>query len=225
MENELSRERVMVDVWDWQTRVLHWVNATLIIALALLIVGKFGMEYLGVAKNFRAPVRKLHAYVGYVFIITFMLRLFWGFAGNKYARWRDIIPYNARRWTEIAQDVRWYLSFFSGRPANVLGHDPLASLFYIALFVILILQSATGMILSGTEFNMYPGFALTGSMSKDAAESLADFLGTIHEFGFWFILFFFAAHIAGMVAHELKEKPGMFSAMIHGKKYIGREDL
>lgn len=225
MENELNRERVMVDVWDWQTRVLHWVNAMLIITLALLIIGKFGMEYLGVAKNLRAPVKKLHAYVGYVFIITFMLRLFWGFAGNKYARWRDIIPYNAKRWAEIAQDIRWYLSFFGGRPANVLGHDPLAALFYIALFVILILQSATGIILSGTEFNMYPGFALTGGMSKDAAESLGDALGVVHEFGFWFILFFFAAHITGMVAHELKEKTGMFSAMIHGKKYIAREDL
>ena len=44
-------ERVLVDVWDWPTRILHWLNAGIVIALIVLILGAEWMEELGVARN------------------------------------------------------------------------------------------------------------------------------------------------------------------------------
>src|SRR4030065_1061162 len=90
--DDKGREMVMVDVWDWETRVLHWVNALLVITLALLMVGNEVMEGLGVAKPLRRPVKELHTYLGYFFVATFSLRILWALVGNKYARWGDIIP-------------------------------------------------------------------------------------------------------------------------------------
>ena len=144
-----GEERVMAKVWDWETRVLHWLNATLVITLALLMLTNEGMEIIGVEKGLRAPVKRLHAYVGHVFIVTFMLRVLWGFLGNRYARFSDIIPLRREQRQAMAANMRWYLSGFRGSPARVLWHDPLASLLYIVLFIVLLTQAVSGMALAG----------------------------------------------------------------------------
>ncbi|MBI5343853.1 MAG: cytochrome b/b6 domain-containing protein, partial [Deltaproteobacteria bacterium] len=195
----------------------------LVITLMLLVIGKEGMELIGIEKSMRAPVKRLHAYIGYVFALFFILRIIWGFAGNRFARFSDIIPYRKEQRQAIWQNVRWYLSGFKGRPAGFTGHDPLASLFYIALFLVLISQALTGLLLSGLEFKTFPGVLFTGGLSSYAREALEEALGTVHEFGFYFMLFFLAAHLAGLVVHEVKEKTGLFSSMIHGKKYFTRD--
>lgn len=215
--------RTVVEAWDWETRVLHWVNMLLILTLILLMVGKEGMEIIGVDKTLRAPVKKLHAYVGHLFAITFFLRVAWGFVGNRYARWSDIIPCTKERWRAIGANIRWYLSGFKATPVNSAGHDPLASLFYIAVFLVLASQVVSGVLLSGLDLKTFPGVLLVGGLGEGSRKALDGVLGEVHEFGFWFIIFFICAHIAGLVAHEIKEKTGLFSSMIHGGKYFRKE--
>lgn len=224
MDQNGGNERVMTDVWDWQTRVLHWVNALLVIALALLILGVEGMEKIGIEKALRRPVKELHSYLGHVFAVTLFLRIIWGFAGNRYARWPDMLPFGKEGRKAIGRNIRWYLSGFRGGAARVAGHDPLASLFYIALFIVLISQAVTGILLSGADFHTFPGTIFTGGMSEAAVEKLEHSLEEVHEFGLPFILFFLAAHITGLVVHEVKEKTGLLSSMVHGKKYFKKED-
>lgn len=215
--------RTMVEAWDWETRVLHWVNMLLILALILLIFGKEGMEVIGIEKSLRAPVKKLHAYIGHVFAITFFLRVAWGFVGNRYARWSDIIPCSKERRQAIGRGMKWYLSGFRTAPVNSAGHDPLASIFYIALFLVLASQVITGVLLSGLELKTFPGVLFVGGMGEEGREALEGVLEEAHEFGMLFMLFFIFAHVAGLVAHEIKEKTGLFSSMIHGRKYFRKE--
>ena len=80
------------------------------------------------------------------------------------------------------------------------------------------------MLLSGADFNTFPGTLFTAGMSEAALEGLEDTLGGLHEAGFLFILFFIAAHLIGLVAHELKEKTGLLTSMVNGKKCLPRED-
>ena len=216
-------ERVMMKVWDWETRVLHWINATLIICLVLLMLGYEGMEIMGVEKALRTPVKRIHAYVGHIFVVTFILRILWGFLGNKYARFSDIIPFKGEKRRAMAANVKWYLSGFRGSPARVPGHDPLASLFYIALFIVLVTQALSGVLLAGMEFDMFPGYLLVVGLGEAAIEGLEEVAEGFHAFGFYFMLFFIAAHILGLVVHEVKEKTGLFSSMIHGNKYLTKE--
>lgn len=216
-------ERVMVDAWDWPTRALHWVNAFLVITLALLMLGKEGMEMLGVEKALRRPLNFAHAYAGYAFIVTFSLRVVWAFVGNRYARWADFIPASREQREGVAQGIKWYLSGFKGSPARAVGHDPLASLFYIVLFVVLASQAMTGLILSGAELKMGPLSGLFTGMGEEAVKNIAGALEEVHEIGFLYILFFIFAHIIGLVVHEISEKTGLFSSMIHGKKYFPKE--
>ncbi|MBI5237408.1 MAG: cytochrome b/b6 domain-containing protein [Deltaproteobacteria bacterium] len=223
MGSENGNERVMVDSWDWVTRVLHWLNAGFVIALILLVFGKEGMESIGIKKEMREPVNKLHAYMGHAFIVTFFLRVVWGFIGNRYAKWGDMIPYSKERRHAIGQNLKWYLSGFKGAPYRTAGHDPLASVFYIVLFAVLALQAVTGIIMSGIEFHTFPGTLFTGGASDASRKALGEALEDVHESGMFFMFFFIAAHLFGIVVHEVKEKTGLFSSMIHGKKYFPKE--
>lgn len=219
-----DRERVLVDVWDWPTRVLHWVNALLVIALIVLILGAEWLEELGVDRALRRPLKEWHSWLGHLFMITFSMRLIWGFAGNKYARFSDILPIRSWQWQAIGHNIRWYLSGFRGRAAKAVGHDPLAAIFYTVLFIVLISQAVTGMLLSGADFQSFPGTLFTGGMGEQALEAMEEPLEELHEAGYVFILFFLAAHIFGLVAHEVREKTGLLSSMVHGRKYLRRED-
>ena len=53
-----DRERVLVDVWDWPTRVLHWLNALLVISLIVRILGVEWMEERGIGQRSRRPVKE-----------------------------------------------------------------------------------------------------------------------------------------------------------------------
>ncbi|MCC6502523.1 MAG: cytochrome b/b6 domain-containing protein [Deltaproteobacteria bacterium] len=218
-------ERVLVDVWDWPTRILHWLNAGIVIALIVLIIGAEWMEELGVARELRRPVKEAHACLGHLFMVTLFLRIIWGFIGNRYARFTDIVPLKGWQWQAIGHNIKWYLSGFKGRAAKVTGHDPLAALFYTVLFIVLIGQALTGMLLSGAEFNTFPGSLFTGGMSEEALEGLEEALEGPHKAGFLFILLFIAAHLIGLVAHELKEKTGLLTSMVNGKKCLRKEDV
>ncbi len=213
-------EVVLVPSWDWQTRVLHWVNALLVITLVLLIVGLDSMASLGVEKAVRRPVKELHAYVGHLFIFTLALRIIWGFIGNKYARFSDMIPSTREKIMNLGQDIKWVLSGFRGASPRSIGHDPLASLIYLALFVVLIIQAITGFLLSGAEFKIYPAVSFSGGIGEEGVEALEE----LHELGLYFIYFYIAVHILGLVIHEVKHRTGLFSSMIHGRKCMPKKE-
>jgi Ni,Fe-hydrogenase I cytochrome b subunit len=216
--NGTCEQRVLVKVWDWPTRVLHWVNAKLILALIFLFFFSYAAEdLLGVDDVLIEPVNKLHAVMGHILIITFALRILWGFLGNRYARWADLLP----KKEGLLKDIRWYLSGFRGLSANARGHDPLASIFYIILFAALFVMAGSGLVLSGAEFEFSSGAWLYNLLGgTEAVEEMAE---GAHEAGFLYIAFFIIAHMVGLVAHELKERSCLLSSMIHGSKSLPRE--
>ncbi|MCK5236423.1 MAG: cytochrome b/b6 domain-containing protein [Deltaproteobacteria bacterium] len=226
MENlDENNEIVTVKVWDWQTRVLHWLNAALVISLVLLILGYEGLEALGVEKSAREPLEDMHVYLGRFFVVTLALRIIWGFLGNKYARWSDMIPFSKEKRAALVANLKWFAGGFRTKaPVNV-GHNPVASLLYIAVIVVLVMQAVTGLLLAGLEHNMFPGTLITDGLSYEAAEELEEVAEEIHEFGLFFVIFFFASHMAGLVIHRLFDRGGLLGSMLHGKKYFKKDDI
>ena len=51
-------------------------------------------------------VRFLHFLAGYVFVVNFLARIYWGFAGNRYANWAEFIPTTRACWREIKEVLR-----------------------------------------------------------------------------------------------------------------------
>ncbi len=154
-----------VRVWDLPMRVLHWTNAIIILVLVALILGHEWFEDSPIGED----MGRLHAYLGHVLAITLAFRLIWGFLGNEYSRWRDIIPFTAEQRRKIAADIKWAAGGFRGRSPAYVGHNPLASLLYIVLFVFLIGQVASGVILSGEEYGTFPGKYLVAPEAESSA--------------------------------------------------------
>ncbi len=211
---------VEVSVWDLQTRVLHWAMAALIFTLIILAVGHEAVEWFGADEEIEEWLMKIHAYVGHLLIAVFIMRVIWGFIGNEYARWSDLNPFTARRLKEIRENISWYLGGCRTTPPRHVGHNPLASLFYIALFVVLALQGLSGLVLAGKEFGMVSGRMLIGLFGPGLVEVLGEVAEETHEFGMLFILFFITAHTVGLVLHEMKDRGTILYSIFTGKKYF-----
>lgn len=226
---ELENEYVAVSVWDVPTRVLHWLNALTIISLALFALTMWEVESLALGdeatEKLVGLIRGIHTYAGYFLTVTFTLRVIWGVAGNRYARFSDMISLKKEHWSAISGNIKWYLSGFKGHPPVALGHNPLASLFYLPLFIVLGTQVVSGIILAGLEYDLFPGTFLRSAFGIEGADRWGVAAETVHIYGLYFILFFFCAHMAGLVVHEIGERRGLFSSMIHGRKYFQKEEL
>ncbi|MBM2838274.1 MAG: cytochrome, partial [Deltaproteobacteria bacterium] len=102
-----------VPVWDIPTRVLHWLKALTVIILVALALTMWEVESLGLndeaAEMLMAMLKKKHTYFGYFLAVIYTLRVIWGFAGNRYARFSDLISFKREYWKAIESNLKWYL--------------------------------------------------------------------------------------------------------------------
>lgn len=216
-----SSEMVTVKVWDAPTRILHWTNAFLVLSLLLLAVGFEVGEEFGVSESLEEGMEYAHAYIGHILIVTVFMRVVWAFVGNEYARWRDIIPYRKSDWHGVWGNVKWILGGLRGSAPVSIGHNPLASLFYIAVFFVIVGQMVSGIYMAGEEFEMMPGVMLVSGEESELVEAMEEF----HEFGFGFIIFFVASHMGALVLHRIGEGRNLIWSMITGKKSFKKDEL
>ena len=227
-------------VWDVPTRLFHWVN--LLCVLGLTIVGlmmmykkELGFEGL----DAKIALKQLHAGVGLVFAANLLWRLVWTFFGNRYARWRAILPGGAG----YPREVRAYIgSIRRSEPLHYAGHNPLGRLAVTTLFLLLVTMAVTGLVRAGTDVYMPPlgGFVqsylaadgvspvqlqpydATG-VDQQRMASLKEFkhpFGLVHVYTVYLLWALIVLHIAAVVVAEVREGDGLVSAMISGRKVL-----
>ncbi len=229
-------------VWDRTTRLFHWVNVISVVGLIGIGLVIMNAAALGVTADGKLLLKSVHVYIGYVFCANLLWRFIWAFTGNRFARWRAILPGGRGYGRALASYVS---GFLSGHPLRYLGHNPLARVMVTVLLVLLLTQAVTGLVLAGTDL-FYPPFgheikewvAGTGedheklrlvkpgskeNVDEQAYEEMRAFrkgFAETHEVVFFLLLFLIALHIAGVVVTELKEGSGLVSSMITGRKFF-----
>ena len=99
-------------------------------------------------------VKTIHVWLGYVMTLNLLWRFVWAFFGNRYARWRALLPGGAG----YLRALEAYVSaFLAGHPKHYLGHNPAGRLAVVAILLLLVVQSVTGLVLAGTDL-FYPPF-------------------------------------------------------------------
>ncbi len=139
-------------VWDAPTRWFHWINVICVVGLIAIGVVILNAKILGVTDDGKVALKVTHVWVGYCFVINLLWRFVWAFIGNRFARWRQIIPGGAGYWHSLRSYVA---SVFAGRPQQYLGHNPLARISVAVLFLLITIQAVSGLVLAGTDI-FYP---------------------------------------------------------------------
>ena len=229
-------------VWDLPTRIFHWVNFTTVILLLLIGTLMLYKKDLGITSlDAKIAIKEIHVLIGYVFVLNLLIRVVWGFIGNRFARWSSIVPGSGFGATLSS----YVASIKSGQPQQWLGHNPLGRLAVVLMMLMLISQAVTGLIRAGTDI-YYPPF---GSMYQQQiaaegvdpatikpydktgtdpakAKELKAFkgpFGSIHIYTAYTLLAIILLHIFVVVRTEVKEGGSLVSAMFSGRKVLSKE--
>ena len=214
-----------VFVWELPVRVYHWVNALAIFVLIVtgFIIGDPPAIQSGAEASHRywfGVTRFIHFVAAYVFLFNFIFRIYWGFVGNKYARWRNFIPTNRAFLKEIWEVLKIDIFLQKNKEHISVGHNALAGFIYFFTFIAFLVQVVTG-------------FGLYAAMSENWLANLfawvpgvfgGDFaLRQIHHIATWFFILFTIVHVYLVFYHDFVEGRGEISSMGGGWKFIEEE--
>jgi len=224
-------------VWDAPTRWFHWINALSVLGLMLVGILILFSGSLGISPAGRVTVKTIHVWLGYVMTLNLVWRFAWAFLGNRYARWRAVLPGGPG----FPRALEAYVTaFLAGDPRHYLGHNPAGRVAVAIILPLLVVQAVTGLVLAGTDI-LYPPFgswiahwiaapnvdpsALTpltrNLMNQDAYAAMRSFRAPfveIHELAFYGIAAVVVLHVIAVIVTELREGGSLISAMFTGRK-------
>jgi len=207
-----------------------------LIGLGLVILNG---NALGVSTQGKALLKVTHVWVGYVFVANLVVRLIWGFLGNRYTRWGGILPGGFGYFSSVRD---YAVSFFGKRPKRYLGHNPIGRVSVAIMLLLLATQAITGLVLAGTDV-FYPPFgnwfaqwiaaegvdpaSLVPSAKemfdeqayKDMRAFRSPFI-TIHLYAFYVLVGVILVHVAAVIITEIREGGTLVTAMFTGRKII-----
>ncbi len=180
-----------VKVWDPLVRMFHWTLA-----------GAFALAYL--TEDDFLP---LHVWAGYAILGLVLLRVFWGFAGTRYARFSSFVFPPGKVWSYV-KDA---LSF---RAQRYTGHNPAGGAMIMLMLASLLVTTVTGLVLYGAEEHAGPLASLASSLGGDWGEAFEE----VHELLANFTLLLVFVHVAGVLVESLIHRENLVQGMWTGYK-------
>lgn len=211
-----------VYVYEAPVRLWHWVNALAITVLALTgyFIGRPLPTMPGEASAHYVMgyIRFAHFAAGYVLAVGLLGRVYWALVGNHHARELFWVPIFRRAyWAEVGSMLKWY-AFASARPGRYVGHNPLARLAMVSLF----LGTAVFMVVTG--FALYAEGAQAGSWQDRLFGWVIPLFGqsqdvhTWHRMGMWAMVLFVMLHVYAAIREDIMGRQSIVSTMISGHR-------
>jgi cytochrome b len=181
-----------VTVWDRFLRFFHW---TLVLCFATAFI----------SGEVRAS--SIHVIAGYVLCVLLAARVYWGFKGSEYARFRAFI-------FPISEAIEYLRSMLKGNPRHYYGHNPAGALMVFTMFGLLALIFISGLLTLGTIDFEGPLVFLANRVSDEASYVFRH----LHEFLPPVALGLVVLHLLGVLVGSIQHKENLVRAMLTGKK-------
>ncbi len=214
---------VRVLVWELPVRVSHWLIFLSVIVLS--VTGYYMHNPFIVVRSRTAYVmgtmRFIHLVTASVFISAFWLRIYWFFVGNEWSNWRAFVPIHREQWRGMGRMVAYY-TFFRKNIAHYVGHNALAAVTYLSMFLLMFIEILTGLALySFTVSNRILTFFI-GWLPRLIDIS---YLRLIH-FCIMFAFFIFVIHhVYSAVLVSWEERNGLIESIFTGYKFVPEAEL
>lgn len=167
-------------VFDVPVRLFHWLLAAHFLA-AFAVATLAGEESVAFA---------VHAMLGMVMTLLIVLRLVWGLAGTRWARFSglDLRPASLRRYLTAVVS--------GGSGMAKAGHNPATSWFFVLVLPLLLALGLTGLLTArGSE------------RFEEAHEALA-----------WTVLVLAVVHVLGVLWHVARTGDNVVASMVNGRR-------
>ena len=216
-----------VYVWEFPVRLFHWINALAI--TVLVITGLFIADPFALMSNKEAyetflmgKFRFVHFVAAYILTGVFILRLYWGFVGNRYARWKSFFPFGRKKMKNLGHVIKYDVLSVPNKDEHYyeelsIGHNALSATVYLVFFLLLFLMILTG-------FGLYSnnaGWWFPKMFSWVGPLFGGDFgMRLVHHATMWLIILFVMVHIYMAIYHDVVEARGEISSMVSGFKFV-----
>ncbi|HUY98963.1 MAG TPA: Ni/Fe-hydrogenase, b-type cytochrome subunit [Thermomicrobiaceae bacterium] len=214
-----ERQRyVRVYVWQVPVRLVHWT-----IFLSTVVLAVTGYYLYNPLIISRAPnafllgwMRFIHEVTAFVFTAAFLVRIYWFFAGNRFAHWRAFIPLKRSQWIGMRDMLKYYL-FLAWRSPESTGHNSLAALVYLAIYGIMLVQIVTGFAMYQAVAHTQPWQALFGWLPNWIN---IQYLREVHFLIMFVFLAFTIHHVYSALLVSAEEKNGLMGSIFSGHKFL-----
>jgi Ni/Fe-hydrogenase 1 B-type cytochrome subunit len=219
---QASHDYQRVYVWEQPVRWFHWINALCIVVLgatgcliahppAFLNAAEASFSYWFGVNRF------IHFLTAYVLLGNFLFRLYWAFAGNKYASWRNFLPLRRAQLRQCVDVLKVDILQSSDKPVHTLGHNAVAYFTYTGTFLLLGFQVFSGFALyAPTSESWFPQLFLWVTPLFGSEQNLRLF----HYAVMWAFAVFTLIHIYLCFYHDYVEGHGVLSSIIGGWKFM-----
>jgi len=226
-----SKNYKRVYVWELPVRIFHWINVLCIITLAAtgFIIADPPAILSGAEASesyWFGTVRFIHFGTAYIFFFNMLFRIYWAFVGNRFANWKSFIPFSQKMRKNILHVLKVDILLQHDKTEDVrnisVGHNAVAAISYVGLFVVAVVQVITG-------FGLYS--SMSGWWLADLFGWVVPLFGgdfmvrTIHHIATWLFIFFTLIHVYLVFYHDWLEGRGEVSSIFGGYKFVQEDRL
>lgn len=220
-----------VYVWELPVRIFHWLN---VLALFVLVVTGFiianppAILSSAEATNLHSfgIVRFLHFTAAYLFLFVLILRVYWSFMGNRFASWRAFWPLTKKNWNNFWHVMKIDIMLMNEKEEDVskisIGHNSVATLSYLFMFVFALVQIVTGFALYGDMASWWLPKMFTWVIPFFGGDFI---VRSIHHTTMWLFIFFAMVHVYLVFYHDWLEGRGEVSSIFGGYKFVSDERM
>ena len=214
---------VPVYVWEFPVRIVHWV---IFLSIIVLSFTGYYIYYPFIVSADRggflmATIRFIHEVAGFALFAAFIVRVYWFFMGNRWAGWREFIPVSRTQRSDLLNQLRYYL-FLRKEPVSRVGHNPLAGLTYVVIYLLILFEILSGLLLfnrvaGGRVLGFFVNWMLWFASYRTWRQ--------VHFLIMFAFLAFIVHHVYSAVLIDIEERSGLVGGIFSGYKFFKRKEL
>ncbi len=216
--SEIKREYI----WEVPVRLTHWLFVLSIVAFSVtgLYIGSPYLYAVSTKEYIMGWMRFIHFVAAYVFLMSFIIRMYWALMGNKYACFCVWFPFTAKKMREFIDTLKFYLLIRNKPPDNA-GHTALAGFTYFIIYLLFLFEIFSGFALysvnhTGAIWTVLGGW-MTGFM-------YLPMIRLYHHLVMYVLIAFAILHIYLAIFADSREKNGLLLSIFNGYKFVtGKE--